>query len=205
MSQLDICQTRLQPKPSGKTGNPVARAIHAKPSFIPCRGPRGPSGVMTIRPPSNNRPNSSRRARAPPRLVEPRTVSQEKARRIGSINDPSRLGETSTLIRFLVWLDMPISIRPCHSEYKHPSAAKASSRWEAPKTSECQLELSTLSAGIAQIGAKRRPIGRANRFNRRPKLGFGGRLFSGGSVTDKISSDLRGRGAWRKGRAVGPF
>lgn len=87
--------------------------------------------------------------------------------RIGSMTEPSRLGETRTLIRNCPWLGSPTNMRPCQSANSEPSPERISARFSSPRTLVCQLEDRTRSAGIAKIGATRRPSGRKKRRTKR--------------------------------------
>lgn len=58
----------------GTIGKPVALANCTTPTLATWRGPFGPSGVTTRFPPARPMRISSRKASAPPLVLEPRTA-----------------------------------------------------------------------------------------------------------------------------------
>ena len=78
-----------QPKASGTIGSPVAFANWTTPSFATWRGPLGPSGVTTRSAPDRPRRINSRKASAPPLVLDPRTARCPNREMIRAIISPS--------------------------------------------------------------------------------------------------------------------
>ena len=74
---------------SGTIGSPVAFANWITPSFATCRGPLGPSGVTTRSAPERPRRINSRRANAPPLVLDPRTAQCPNREMMRAIISPS--------------------------------------------------------------------------------------------------------------------
>ena len=77
-------------------GAPDSRATVMTPSPARMRGPRGPSGVMPTYAPAFKVLSKVRRAAAPPRVVDPTTVSMPKWPTVRARICPSGCWEMST-------------------------------------------------------------------------------------------------------------
>jgi hypothetical protein len=78
-----------QLKARGTIGSPVAFASCTTPSFATWRGPLGPSGVTTRSAPDRPRRISSRKASAPPLVLDPRTARCPNREMIRAMISPS--------------------------------------------------------------------------------------------------------------------
>lgn len=74
----------------GMIGRPVALANWTTPTLATWRGPFGPSGVTTRLPPARPMRINSRKASAPPLVLEPRTACRPNRAAMRRINSPSR-------------------------------------------------------------------------------------------------------------------
>ena len=83
-------RTRAAAKARGTMGIPLSRASSTTPDLTCRRGPLGPSGVITTFRSARSPAISSRKARAPPRVAEPRTTRNPRRAAIRAMYSPSR-------------------------------------------------------------------------------------------------------------------
>lgn len=85
-----------QPKVTGTIGKPVALANCTTPSLATYLGPFGPSGVTARSAPERPTRINSRKAAAPPRVLDPLTARMPNLAAILAISSPSRCRLTRT-------------------------------------------------------------------------------------------------------------